>query len=127
MRRLTTLATLLFVAACGSDDPAGTNVSALVGTYDCTHVNGIALPVAFGDVVLTAGTMTIAAEGSYTMSETICEGGSCRNEGSSGTWTETAAGFSFYSTTYQYSGTATVSGQTLMVHAGGLIYQFQRR
>lgn len=75
MKRLIMLFTLAVAAACGNKDKDVTGIDAsVVGTYTLQSVNNDPIPSNFDDngsiVVISAGTATLNADGTFTYSET---------------------------------------------------------
>lgn len=124
MKRLLCLAALpiLLAAACpGSDDPAGPGANAaIVGNWTLQSLNADPLPAPWTDAgqtfTVTAGSLAVNANGSFTFTETMT--GRPLDQ-TSGTWTSASGANTFTlvptldAGEEQNNGTATVSGNTL--------------
>jgi hypothetical protein len=124
-----TAAAVALVAACGSDSTGPTHAS-LVGTYTLSAVNGASLPYTVpntGDNVeiVQDGTITLAADSTYTASATGTENGSASTlvtdagtysaSGTQVTFTSTAIPGAHYTASVAGSGTS----QTLTATIAG--------
>ncbi len=112
MRRFLILTTALLAGgllpACGDD---ATGPESIFGLYTLVSINGEALPVDIGVVEISAGSIQLNSDGTYSISLTADLGGGPETATDSGTFTVDGSTVVFDGFTRDFNGT--VSGNTL--------------
>ncbi len=128
---------LLGLAACGGGDGDPTLPSEFAGIYTLVSVNGLALPVqlSFGlsltDVVdVTAGSLELAGDGSYTMRLTFeVEGDGTpvvQNQQDSGRASVSGSSILLTSDARDTRATGTITVGRVEISSGGATFTFER-
>lgn len=128
MRRLLVLASALLLSACGGDSSTTPTGASIAGTWNLTSVNGASLPfvvqAANPKVEVLSDVLTISAAGTFTQATSIrlTQGTSVttQNATDAGTYTLNGTAASFRFTSDGSTGTATISGNTLIVADAGM-------
>ncbi len=126
MRRFLILATAVLAGgllpACGDDS---TEPESIFGLYTLVSVNGEALPVDIGVVEISAGSIQLNSDGTYSISLTADLGGGPETATDSGTFTVDGSTVVFDGE-FTRDFTGTVSGNTLTIVEAGNTFVFRK-
>jgi hypothetical protein len=125
MRRLSIVALLFLLTACGGTDPD----SEAVGDWDLTSVNGDALPASLELAVIHSGTLSLRSDLTFVRTQVL----SLHGAGKPTFTTELTGTYTVDGNTVTLTATpslvdeGTINGRSLTVESAGRTYRHERR